>query len=818
MTDVFRDIRFALRSFANNRGFAAAVAVSIALGIAANTTVFTMVNALLLGDLPVRQPERLVGFANGRSFSWPNFVDYREQTKSVFEDVSAHFPLVPASIGGGGEPERLWGQVADTAYFSMVGVPMQLGRGFLPSEDNYPHKAQVVVLSDSLWRRRFAADPGIIGREVVLNNVRYSVVGVTAAGFKGVDRGVISEFWVPLSLAGDIMPDLHAADMRQQRNAQWLLLVARLKPGVSRQQAVTVVNTVQQRLDAEYRKGERPRPGITLSKVGGLPAGTGPGATAAAAVMMVVVGLVLLIACVNVASLMLARATVRQKEIGIRLSVGASRGRLIRQLLTESILLSLIGSAMGLAGAYAATRAISGFEFPLPIPVGFQFVIDLRVLLFTTVLALVTGVLFGLAPALRATRPDLVTALKNETSASARTRRFGARSALVLVQVSLSLVLLVGAGLFVRSLQNAASIDLGMRTDHLLMMTFDPKLHHYSPEKTRQFVAQVRERVAAVPGVTAVTFVDSLPLSIGGTNFDFKPVGMGDKAKSVNADVYTVGSGYFAAMGIPLRRGRDFNLHRDTGKSLILNEEAARQMFPGRDPLGQELELGGLPGASGKQRVEVIGVARNSKSRTLGENATAMAYLYLEAKPEDVFSFYGITIIARTAGTPGSLAGAVRAQIHALDPNLPLFNVKTMEQHVNLSMLLPRLSATLLGLFGAIGIVLATVGLYGVVNFAARARTREIGIRMALGARPAGVLRLFLRDGLVLVGVGLAIGLALSLAVTRFTASLLYGVSAHDTATFIGVPALMLAVAVAAVYIPARRAAKIDPLEALHHE
>ena len=817
MNDILRDLRFALRGFAKNRGFTAAVAISIALGIAANTTVFTMVNALLLGDVPVRQPGRLVSFSNGNSFSWPNFTDYRDQSKLVFEDVSAHFPLVPASLGGNGEPERVWGQVADAAYFSMIGVPLQLGRGFLPAEDNYPQKVSVVVLADSIWRRRFAADRAIFGREIILNNSKYTVVGVTAPGFKGVDRGFLSEFWVPLSMSDEIMPDLHTGDMRNQRNAQWLLLVARLKPGVVRQQALTVVNTIKHRLDTEYRKGEQPKPAITLGKVGGLPGGSGPGAMAAAAVMMVVVGMVLLIACVNVASLLLARATVRQKEIGIRLSVGASRGRLIRQLLTESMLLSLMGSALGLLGAWAATRAISGFAFPLPFPIGFQFVIDLRVLLFTSVLAILTGVLFGLVPAFRATRPDLVTALKDQGCAAVGTRRFGARSVLVLVQVSLSLVLLVGASLFVRSLLNASSIDLGMRTDHLLLMTFDPKLHHYSPERTRQFVAQVRQRIEALPGVTAVSFVDSLPLSIGGTDLDFKPVGAGDKAKAVGANVYSVGAGYFAALGIPLRRGRDFDGHKDTGKTLIINEELARQLFPGQDPVGQQVDFDGIPG-TGRQRLEVLGVVRNSKSRTLGESATAIAYQFLEARPQDVFSFYGITVMARTTGAPGPLAGAVRAQIHSLDANLPVFNVKTMDEHVSMSMLLPRLSATLLGLFGLIGVVLATVGLYGVVSFAARARTREIGIRMALGAKPAGVLRLFLRDGLLLVGVGLAVGIGVAFAATRFTASLLYGIGTRDPVTFIGVPALMLLVAVVAVFIPARRAAHVDPLEALHHE
>lgn len=826
LTTIWRDIRFALRSFANNRGFTAAVAISIALGIAANTTVFTMVDALLLGDMPVRDPDRLLIFSEGRSFSWPDYLDYRDQTKSVFEGVSAHFPIIPASVGGSGEPERVWGQAADAAYFSMSGIPMQLGRGILPDEDKVAGRNPVVVLSDGLWRKRFSGDRSVIGRDILLNNSRYTVVGVTAPGFHGTDRGLIGEFWAPLAMMDQLMPDIHASQMRTQRGAHWLELMARLKPGVTRGQALSVVNTVRRRLEKAYPKqdssttggvGDEGRRAITLTKAGGLPAGSETGVMGLATMLMVVVGLVLLIACVNVAGLLLARATVRQKEIGIRLSIGASRGRLVRQLLTESVMLSLLGAALGFLLAIGAVRAIAGFQLPLPIPVGFDFKIDMRVVLFTASLAVATGIIFGLAPALRATRPDLVGALKNETLSLGRIRRFGMRNLLVLAQVSLSLVLLVGAGLFLRSLQNASSIDLGMRTNGILMMAFDPKLHHYTPEKTKQFVTQLRERVAALPGVTSVSFVDSIPLSIGGTTFDFKTKDAKDRQKTVEAHVYMVGSEYFSTMGIPLRRGHDFVRGRDNGTGMIVNEEFARQMFAGEDPIGKQVESDMGPGMP-TRTYEVIGVARNSKLRTLGEKTAAGAYLSLEARPEDVMSFYGISVIVRSGMPPGPLAMQVRNQIHTLDAGLPIFNQETMADHVNKSMLLPQLCATLLGVFGMVGLALATVGLYGVMSFASRARTREIGIRMALGAQPVNVLKMITAEGLLLAGIGLALGLALSFAVMRFTASLLYGVSTTDFATFTIVPLTLLVVAVIAVLIPARRAAKIEPLDALRYD
>jgi predicted permease len=811
MSNLWRDIRFALRSFAKQRGFTAAVAISIALGIAANTTVFTMVNALLFGDLPVRAPDRLVTFSDGRTISWPDYVDYRDQTHDVFEGVSAHFPLVPASVGGSREPERVWGQLVDAGFWTVVGAPLQLGRGFSADEDSASGKSPVVVLADGLWRRRFAADPAIVGREIVLNGAKYTVVGVAAPGFNGIDRGFVGDFWAPLSMAEQLMPDLHVADLKTQRRAQWLMFAARLRPGVTRQQAAAAANTIRGRIDREFRTDDHPRPPVQLRKAGGLPGGMQTGVTGAAAFLMVVVGLVLLIACVNVASLLLSRATARQKEIGIRLAIGAGRGRLIRQLLTESVLLSLFGAVIGFLIAAAATRAIAGFQLPLPVPVGFAFHIDPRVVAFTATLAIATGICFGLAPALRATRPGLISALKNETPALASMRRFGVRNMLVLVQVALSLVLLVGAGLFARSLQNAASIDLGMRTDGVLMLAFDPKLNHYAPERTRQFLSQVRDRVSTLPGVTAVSFVDSIPLSLGGTNFGMKTPGA---KNSVTVDIYHAGSGYFSVLGIPMLRGRDFDIHKDNGGTVILNEEAARRLFAGRDPLGQQVDTEAGPGEKNRL-LEVVGIVRNSKSRTLGEEKTPAAYLFLEAKPDQAMSFFGISVLVRSAAAPAGLASAVRNQIHALDADLPVFNIETMNEHVNRSLLFPRLGAMLLGIFGIAGAVLATVGLYGVMSFAARSRTREIGIRMALGAEPSTVLRMMMADGLLLTIIGLAVGVSISFAATRFAASLLYGISATDPMTFVAIPVLMLAVAAAAVLIPARRAARVTPLQAL---
>lgn len=809
LDNLSQDLSYAWRTLRKSPGFTAAVVFSIALGIAANTTVFSIVNAVLLGSLPVRQPERMLNFSGGDSFSYPDYLDYRNQTKDVFEGVCASLVLAPASLGGVAEPERIWGQLTSGNYFAVVGVRPALGRGFVPEEDQVPDRNPVVVLTYGLWKRRFEADPAIIGKTVILNNLRYTVVGVAPAGFHGTARAITPEFWVPLAMVGQMLPEL--AKDQGQRDSQWLMLDARLKAGASRERALAAVNVVKKRLDAAYRKTEKNPTPITLSVAGGFPGGANGFVFGLMATLMIVVGLVLLIACANVANLLLARASARQKEIGIRLAIGASRARLIRQLLTESILLSALGAAAGFLLAVAAIQPMARFELPLPLPIGFNFTPDMRVFAFTAALAVVTGILFGLAPALRATRPDLVATLKDQGGAVGSFRRFGMRNVLVVTQVALSLVLLVGSSLFLRSLGNASSIDLGMRTDNLLMMGFDPKLHHYTPDQTRQFLAQLRARVAALPGVKSVSYLDSVPLSLGGHSSDVKAEGGKRSTKSIQASVYSVGVGFFETIGIPLLRGQAFPSPPRTAPVAIVNETLAKHVFPDEEPVGRMLRME-------DKTYEIVGIAKNSKSRTIGEEPASIVYLPLEQHPEDVISFFGISILVKTAGSPRAMTRVVRAQIAALDPNLAVFGVQTMQEHVEKSMLIPRLSAVLLGVFGAVGLVLATIGLYGVLAYSVRRRTHEIGIRMALGASARGVLRMVAQQGMWLACVGLAIGLAISFGVWRFAASLLYGISATDGVTFIGVPLLLLAVAFIASLVPARRASRVDPIDALRYE
>ena len=814
---MLQDARYAFRTFAKTPGFTAAIIVSVALGIAANATVFSVANGLLWGSLPVKDPGRLVVFSEGRSYSYPDYLDYRDQTAPVFETVAAHFPFIPASIGGTGRPERVWGQVVSGNYFQLLGVNPVVGRAILPEDDQALGSGAVVVLSHALWQRRFGADTNVLGRTVALNGRPYTVVGVAPAGFSGTDHGITSEFWAPLSMAEQLMPDLNRDSARSKRQMQWVLLNARLKPGVSHAQAVAVVNVVKKRLDDTYRKEEKQHHAtITLDPAGSLIGGAGTQAFGLMAVLMVVVGLVLMVACANVANLLLARATGRQKEIAIRLAIGATRRQVVRQLLVESVLLAVAGAAAGFLLAALAAAAISRFRLPLPFPIAFDFNVDLRVLLFTAALSILTGILFGLAPALRSTRPDLVEALKSDAPVFGRLRRFSLRNALVVVQVALSLVLLVGAGLFLRSLGHASSIDIGRQPDNILLMACDPKLHQYSGERTQQFLQQLRERVSALPGVRSVSFVDSIPLSIGGISYDFDvQAAKGRPEQKIEADVYSVGSGYWETMGIPLLRGRDFNRKTGDDHAIILNETMAHRAFGNEDPLGRQM-LGDEPGH--KTLYTVVGVARNSKSRTLGETPASCAYLFIDANPGNVFSFFGISIAVKTAANPAALTKPVRDQIVALDPNMAILSTETMRDHVDKSLLLPQISATLLGVFGAVGLTLAAIGLYGVMSFSVRRRTREIGIRMALGANPGGVLSMVLRQGLALTGVGLAIGLAIALAVGRLAASLLYGISGTDLVTFLAVPAVLLAAALVAIVIPARRAARIGPTTALRME
>ena len=811
MRTLVQDLTYGARGFAKSPGFTAVVVVSIALGIAANSTVYSIVNSLVYASIPVREPDRLFAMNDGSSISWPNFVDIRrETTGKVFEGVCGFFPLVPGNIGGQGVPERVWGQLATANYLQVAGVQPLLGRFFLPEEDEVEGRNPVLMLGYGLWQRRFAGDPGIVGRNVLLNGRQYTVVGVAPAGFTGTVKAIASEFWAPVSMYGHLMPDLASEHLKDKRTAQWIMIDARLKNGVSREQAVAALGVLKRQIDETYFKNDRDRARHpwTLSRAGRIPElGNLMGLMA---VLMVVVGLVLLVACANVANLMLARAAARRREVAIRLSIGAGRWRLVRQLLTESMLVALGGAAVGFGLAWLAAAALSRVQLPINFPVTFNFTPDWRVVAYTLALTVLTGVLSGLAPAIRSARTDLVSGLKDAGGGLGAGRRLGLRNLLVVAQVALSLVLLIGAGLFVRSLQKASSLDLGMKTADVATVTFDPKLAGYSPEKTRTLLAELRKRLAAESAVRAVSFVDTMPLSLGGVNFDLETSTEGAGKKSIGADIYRVGRSYFETMGIPLLRGRDFE-PADREGAIILNEKAARELFPGREPVGATVN-------EGKNAYRVVGVVKTAKSRTLGEEPQACGYLSLEAAPEKVMSFFGISVLVKAGGAPGAQVRAAREILSKLDPTLAIAASETMQEHVDKARLVPRVCATLLAVCGIVGLMLAVVGLSGLLGYTVRSRTREIGIRVALGAERRRVVALIARQAMALVGAGAAIGLALSAAVTGFAASFLYGIGAHDAVTFVGIPLVLGAAALIGIIGPLRSAAGIEPIQALRVE
>jgi predicted permease len=805
---ILRDISYAFRMMAKDPGFTAVVALSIALGIAANTTVFSLANATLFSSLPVPDPGGLYAIGGVHATtSYPDYRDFRDRCRDVFSGLSAHFPLAPANMSGTRTPERVWGQLVSGNYFSLVGPPLLMGRGIAPREDAAVGSEPVVVLSHGLWRRRFGGDPNILGKPLVLSGRPYTIIGVTASGFRGTDGGVIAEFFAPLSMRNDFMPEL--TKDAESRNTHWLVMTGRLKPGVNRKQAAAAINLVSKQLDEVHRKDRRNEP-VPLVAAGGIPGASGF-INGFMALLMATVVLVLLVACANAANLLLARAVERQHEMGVRMAIGAGRGRLIRQLLVESVALSMVGAVGGFALAFLAARALSGVELPLPIPVAFDFTPDLRVLGLTAALAVATGILFGLAPAFSATRKDLVSSLRLGKSRSGTSRRMGLGKLLVGVQVTLSVVLLTGAGLFLRSLQSAASLDLGIRPDNVLMLSVDPKTNNYSPERTRDFLRQLDRRVTALPGVQSLTAVNLVPLSFASNSNQYVDASA-PAGKRTDADVFHVTSAYFDTMGIPLVRGRDFSPERDLETSTALvSLTMARRLFGSEDPIGRRVSGGG-------KTYEIVGLVGDSKTVTLGEEVKACIYAYLPRDPNEIISLLGMTVFVKTTGAPGRMIGPVRAQVEALDPNLAVFNAGTLSDHVTRAFFLPRVCAWLFGAFGAVGLTLATVGLFGLLSYSVRSRTREIGIRMALGAAPAAILILVLRQALVLVVISLIVGIGVSIALSRVTASLLYGVSATDPITFTVVPLVLLGAALAAVVVPARRAMGVEPLDALRSE
>lgn len=801
MTAWRQDLKYAFRRISQSPGLAAAAIVSIGLGVAANSTIFAMVSRFVLRPAPVGEPATLMALHTTQRgeccnhFAWPMFADLREQAKS-FSGLAAFCELLPASIGGNGDPERVWGQATTTDFFDVTQLRMTLGRGFLSGEE----RLRVVVLGYSLWQRRFGADPAIAGKTVSLSGRPFTVVGVAPAAFHGLDQILYTQFWVPLDDTGQLVP--HTANF-VSRNYNWLSVTGRLQSGFTRAQAENELSVIAWRAAQAHPQEEKDR-GFRLEQAGSLPPRDRPFVMMFLAVLAVVVLLVLSIACANVANLLLAQANSRHREMAIRRALGATRGQLLRQTLTESVVLALGGGLLGVALSVWATAGLSTLPIPAPVPLDLRIGVDWRTLAYTFALSVGAGLVLGLPPAAAALRP---------ITANARPGgRWNLRNSLVVSQIAMSLVLLCATGLFLRSLQDAANMDIGFRSRGVLMMSVDPRLNGYTAERTTQFLAQLCRRVGALPGVVSAACTDVVPLSGGHRSDGFGLEGRPTAPQVQSADLYMATPGYFETLGIARVAGRDFGNESPTGpKVAVVNEAFARQLFPNESPIGRRVTGGGAT-------YEVIGVVKNIKSRTLGEEIRPVLFRSLAQSIGPDPSLMGYSVLVRTAGNSPGLANAVRRETQSLDPTLAIFNAKSLDEHFRTALFLPRLTGTLFGIFGAVGLVLAAVGLYGVMSYSVSRRTREMGIRLALGSPVGAVRGLVVRQGMMLTSVGSVLGLGIAWAVARFSASLLYGVRPHDSVTFTVVPLFLGAVALLACWIPARRAEQVDPVTALRHD
>ncbi len=818
MVDLFQDLRFAGRQMMARPLLSALAIVSLALGIGVNSSIFSIVNAFLLRDLPAADPERLVavytsapsdGFRYSTS-SLPDYRDLREQN-DVLVDLAANSVFI-GTLDTQEGTELLLGEVVSGNFFAVLGLQPTVGRDFLPEEDETAGSHPVVMLGHGFWQQRWGGDPQVVGRSLKLNGKSLTIVGVTPPELSGTFPGFEANFWLPMQMY-DTLSEYKALEVRDFRS---FFLTGRLRDGISIDQAQAQLGSIATRLAADHPESNEGREVTVVRK---REVTINPEFDASifgvAGLLMAIVALVLLIASSNIANLLLARANDRRKEISIRLAVGASRGRLMRQLLTESLLLALVGGALGLLFALATTRFLVGFKPPLPVPLSLDLGLDLRVFLFTLALAVATGVLCGLAPAIQASKPDLVTTLKDGSATLGRGYgKLGARNLLVVSQVVVSTVLLIGAALFLRSLGNAQSVDPGFSLRNGVVADFSLGLGtRYSEEEGRNFLRQLVERVGALPGVRSTAVAGHLPLGVKvisePVQIDGQPAAKDSDRPKV--DLVQVGPGYFATLGIlPLVEGREFKWHddRDAPGVVIVNATAARRFWPEDSAIGQRLRIG-----DGGERLEVVGVTRDGKYRTLGEEPRAFVYRpYLQ----DYSS--SMALVVDSAVDEQEALHAVRRELEAMDPNLPIFEIKTMSQHLGIMLFPARIGAWLLVAFGLLGLVLASVGLYGVVAYSVSKRTREVGIRMAIGANRWQILLLVVREGMVLVAVGMALGIGCALMGSRLLTTLLYGIGANDPLTFLGVPSLLAAVALLANLLPARRATRVDPMVALRYE
>jgi predicted permease len=802
------DLRYALRSLRKAPGFTAVAILILALGTGANATIYTWMKAMLLQPLPgvERQDELLAVGTRTRagqfiSFSYPNYVDLRDRN-DVLAGLIAYDDVV-MNVRDGNRTERAFGGIVTGNFFDVLGVKAALGRTFGPEHDRTPGTDPVVVLSHRYWEHRFHRDQAIVGKTIFINDHPFTVMGVTAAPFQGTLVAVQTGLWVPMMMERRVRP---GGSRLQARGHGWLQVMARAKPGITRDRANLALATLSTQLAEAHHENDGLA--FVLFRLWQAPFGTQKVLGPILFVLAGVVALVLLIACANVANLLLSRAAGRRREMAVRLSLGASRGRLVRQLLTESVLLGLLGGAGGIVVAYWSAGLFMAFAPPTDTPINVALDLDLQVLAFTSIVALATGIVFGLMPALQGSKPDLVPALKEDTGRTSPGRgRAALRNTLVVTQVAISVVLLIVAGLFLQSVRHAQRMNPGFDPDHVVTAAFDLFSAGYTSEQGRRFIEQLLPKIETLPGVQAATVARRIPLALGGRNSTSVEVEGYQPAKNEEMGVAfnIVGPKYFETMRTPVVAGRDFAPSDRIAAPLVMvvNETMARRYWPKRDPIGRRVRVG-------EDWWRVVGVARDIKTAFINEDPEPYFYL-------PVLQNYTATsaLHVRSREDAGPALTAIREVVRQMDPKLPLFETRPLAEHMRAGSIVQRMGASLLGLFGGLALLLAAVGLYSVIAYSVSQRTYEIGIRMALGAEPGQLRRMVVRQGMRVTVVGVVVGLLAAFAGTRFLVTLLYGVSPNDFITFASVSLVLALVALVATFVPARRASRLDPVVAL---
>ena len=835
MANIAQDLRYAARTFKKSPVFAVVAVVSLALGIGANTAIFTLIDQILLRLLPVKDPQQLVllrgrgphyGSNNGRNkLSYPMYEDFRDHN-TVFNGMFCRWET-DLSVSSEGKTERVDGELVSGTYFQVLGVRAALGRVFTAEDDKTPGGHPYAVLSYRYWLSRFGGKPDVIGKKLLVDGYPLTIVGVSQAGFDGTDPGSSPQIRIPIMMEAQLSPQFAEFYSMKNRRGRWVNAFGRLKPGVTMTQAKTALQPFfHQMLEMEVREKAFARAApetkqrfLTMT-IDLLPASKGDSDlrrqfASPLLVLMAVVGLVLLIACANIANLLIARATARQKEIAIRLALGAGRSRIISQLLVESLTLAIVGGLLGLVLAIWIDRTLLNFLPAGTANLTISVMPDWRILAFNFGVAVLTGVIFGLAPALQSTRPQLAGTLKDQVGSIAGGTSVGLRKTLVAVQVTLSLLLLIGAGLFIRSLANLKGLDPGFRTANLVSFALDPPMNGYKQERSLDLYRQLRENLGTIPGVESAALAvipvlanNEWDQSMAVEGFQHKPT------ETPDPHMQFISPDYFKTMNIPVLMGRDFRMTDGRGapEVCIVNEKFARKFFKDGLALGKHVGMGGDPGT--KLNIEIVGVVRDTKYESMRDEIPLEVY-----RPYHQMNFViGMYAYVRTARTPEQAFSSIRQVVNKLDPNIPVFQMKTIETQMQESLITERLVATLSAGFGILATLLAAIGLYGVMAFLVAQRTREIGVRIALGASTGDVVWLVMKEVVILAGIGIAIALAGAWALTRMVKSQLYGIEPNDPLTIAAATLAIAAVALLAGYLPARRATLVDPMYALRWE